>query len=116
MISDPYDLNKMSDAELLKIVNGKLPFVPSAKSTTTASDIIAEAQIILHNRQKKDNTTVKRMTFWILILTAFIAILTAVLAYPELKKYLSKTDNHNLPAIQSLPDSKSPVNKKSIEK
>jgi hypothetical protein len=50
------DLFKMSDGELIAIVNGKIPYSLSAKSTTTSQDIIIEAKVILNKRQRKDIT------------------------------------------------------------
>lgn len=50
----PNDFDKKSDDELLAISNGKIPpGMLSARSTTTAEDIIIQAKIILHKRQKK---------------------------------------------------------------
>ena len=45
----------MSDEELIAIENGKIPFFLSAKSTTTARDIIIEAKAILHKGKLLSN-------------------------------------------------------------
>jgi ABC-type Fe3+ transport system permease subunit len=82
MITSPNDFDEKSDAELLAISNGNIPFgMLSGKSTTTREDIITQAKIVLHKRQKKSETSLKEMTLWILILTAAIAIFTAILVY-----------------------------------
>jgi hypothetical protein len=48
------DLDKKSDDELLAISNGRIPHgLLSARSTTTAEDIMIQAKIILQKRQKK---------------------------------------------------------------
>jgi len=82
MTISPNDLNDKSDDELLAISNGKIPpDLFSARSTITREDIITQAKIILHKRQKKSEKSLKQMTLWILILTAVIAIFTAILVY-----------------------------------
>ncbi|HPB37240.1 MAG TPA: hypothetical protein PK125_03675 [Syntrophorhabdus sp.] len=83
------DLNKKSDEELLRIKNGKMPHFMSAKSTTTPADLMAEADVILHKRQKEGEKRMSKMTLWILILTIVIAVLTAVLVFSEFKKTYS---------------------------
>ena len=45
------DLDKKSDEELIAIKNGKIPFLISAKSTTTREDYMNQAEAILHKRQ-----------------------------------------------------------------
>lgn len=81
------DLDEKSDDELIEIINGKIPSFVSAKSTTTVSDIRTQARIVLHNRQKKREQSTMTVARWILILTGFLTILTAILVlFAVLKK------------------------------
>ena len=76
------DLDKKSDDELIAISSGQIPSVMlSAKSTITAQDIIIQAKIILHNRQKKREKSTRRMTLCIVVFTIILTLLTAILVY-----------------------------------
>jgi hypothetical protein len=49
-----FNLDKLSDDELLAISKGKVPHGPiSARSTITGEDMIVQAEIILQKRQKR---------------------------------------------------------------
>lgn len=47
------DLNKRPNEELIAIADGKIPWLLSAKSTTTRQDVIIEAKAILYKRQSE---------------------------------------------------------------
>jgi hypothetical protein len=79
------DLNKKSDEELIAIANDKIPYFLSAKSTTTAQDVIIEAKAILHKRKKdyeQTNISIQTKNIslqkWILRATVIAVIIAAI--------------------------------------
>jgi hypothetical protein len=113
MITFQNDFGNKSDDELLAISNGNLPVgMLSGKSTTTREDVITQAKIVLHKRQKKSEKSLKEMTLWILILTAAIAIFTALLVYFSFSdRWGSKLTNVEKSSVMQLRSERHTPNK-----
>lgn len=73
------DFKNKSDAELIQIINAS-----DFESKITTPMRIA-AKIELHERQKKDGSSIKQMTLWILIFTIALVVITLFLVFLELR-------------------------------